>query len=233
MIRQLNLLALSLRKKGFPFQRAIDILYDWSWIRTLGFWQFDLDRTESVQEPTLNWSFADEQDCLRWQSSGADGFDPAQCELFLELLRQNNRMLIGRIDASEDIPDCYAFCATGSKPMTQKMSFHLDPGEGIIRTVYTREHCRGQGLATRLYSHWVSLAKESGLSRLLVDIDLSNTASIRAAEKAGAVRIPTIFYHIRFMKRSFSLTLGPMRNRIRNRHNSPRIEALNEVGDKK
>lgn len=226
MITRFNLFARKRREHGGLPGRFFDVLTDLCWVRTLGFWSFDLRRPDppwsKFRDDSIRWTFASTEDCRRWERTGSDGFSPDDCDLLVRLIEHGDRVLVGRIagierenEASEDVPDCYAVRATGRKPMTERCCFRTEPGEAVIRTVYTRNVFRGRGLATRLYAEHCRLAAEDGLTALLVDIESSNTASIRAAEKAGAVRVAgTTFYWIRLLKHSFYFMTGGLRSRI-------------------
>lgn len=218
-ITNLNLLKNRLHDRGGIVARLIDVLTDYCWIRTVFFWEFDLTASGFSQgrkkDEDIDWSLASSEDCRRWSGCGADGFEKEDCELLTELVKRGDRLVVGRLADSGEIPACYAVCAFGRKSMTRKYAFENGPKEGTIRTVYTRRDFRGRGLATRLYSEHCRIARESGLERLFVDIESSNVASYRAAEKAGAVRIATsTIYLFRFFKCSYIVAAGPLRTRI-------------------
>ena len=91
----------------------------------------------------------------------------------------------------------------------------MEPDEGTIRTVYTREQSRGRGLATQIYAELCCRAEEIGLTRIYVDIDFSNIASHRAAEKAGANRMQdAIVYETFFFKRAYIFVRGSLKSRF-------------------
>ena len=199
--------------------RLVNILADHLWIRTLYCWEYDLHRTDapwrSPDDGTIHWSLATIEDCRNWSQLGGDGFSKDDCELLIRLIEQGHFVLTGRGVVDQQVPDCYAACVTGRKPMTHRCFFQMLPGEGAIRTVYTRMAVRGRGLATRLYAQMCRTASERGFDRLYVDIDSSNRASIRAAEKAGAFRIEkTTIYELRWLKRSYLLVCGTLRTRF-------------------
>lgn len=236
MITRLNLLVRRLSRQYWFAQRFFQILTDYCWPTVLGFWEFDLqekDEAPEQRDEQIYWHFASIDDCRRWNDSGADGFSKDDCGLLMSLIEKGDRVLVGQLPQTlrqelyddfsngertkwpEDLPDCYAVCATDWKPMTDRVSFRMEKGEGIIRTVYTRTACRRRGLATRLYARWVKIASSEHFGRLFVDIETSNLGSIHAAENAGAVRLRSAnFYCFRFFKRSYAWPTGSLRDRF-------------------
>ncbi len=221
MITLMNRIAARLRQTKYV-GRLVNILTDYLWVRILYFWEFDLNRTDAPwrtpDDGAVRWGLATVDDCRQWKRNDVDGFSPDDCELLIQLIEQGNFVLAGFDNKNEtNIPDCYAACAVGTKPMTQRCGFHMEPNEGTIRTVYTRIHSRGRGLATRIYAQLCRIASERGFGKLYVDIDSSNRPSFRAAEKAGAIRMKgTTVYELRFLKRSYVFVRGSLRNRFIN-----------------
>lgn len=233
MITQLNLLVRSLSRRSRLLRRFFEISTDYCWLSVLGFWEFDLHQSpknddEQTEIPAIRWYFADVEDCRRWSRSGVDGFSENNCQLLASLIEKGDRVLVGQLPTGmrreiygeisgypDDLPDCYAACAVDWKPMTKRIVFCMEEGEGIIRTVYTRQACRRRGIARRLYGKWVEIVSREGFKRLYVDIDTSNTSSIYAAEQAGAHRLSSErFYVFRFFKSSFGLASGSFRSRF-------------------
>jgi GNAT superfamily N-acetyltransferase len=232
MITGINIFVRKLRGRGKFLRRCIDILTDYFWIRSLGFWEYDLTRTDAAwlkfrnENQLIRWRLATAEDCQDWSESGADGFSKEDCELLIQLLKSPEHfVLVGYKFRSknendnenkiETIPDCYAVCVTGKKPMTHRISFQMESNEGTIRTVYTRQGSRGQGFATQLYAEICCIAQEKGFNKLYVDIDTSNFASIRAAEKAGGILVPKMFFfELRFFKHSFGFVAGNYQNKF-------------------
>ena len=227
MITLINRLANYVAKQGRIPRRIIEILKSYCWVRVMRFWIFDLTRVDAPwrkfrkqSESLIRWERATLENCRRWIQSGADGFTSWQGELMIQLIEQEHLVLVGYIDNSDNsatqVPDCYATLAFGHKPMTQHCSFYMEPNEGTIRTVYTRERLRGRGLATKIYAELCCLAKERGLTKVYVDIDSSNIPSLRAAEKAGGVRMQdVVVYHFTFRKHIYQVwAQGSLKNRF-------------------
>ncbi|MDR1963266.1 MAG: GNAT family N-acetyltransferase [Planctomycetaceae bacterium] len=224
LITKMNLFARKLSSNGKYFRRFVDIFTDYLWIRSLAFWEFDLTlpdsqwkRFRTENDNFIRWSFATLEDCQCWSESGADGFSKDDCELLRQLIEQGGFVLTGyaNFSVSPMIPDCYAACVTGLKPMTQHCFFRMEQNEGVIRTVYTRQQSRGRGLATRLYAEICCIAEERGFKKLFVDIDCSNLPSIRAVEKAGAGWNPqSYFWELRLFKHSFGFPARKFRQRF-------------------
>lgn len=211
-------------------RRLFQILTDYAWMSVYYFWEFDLKDADrpwrNVDLDSLRWKLATTEDCRSWIRNAVDGFSAADCNLLLSLIEKGDRVLVGYLPDSrrkelygtsspDDLPDCYAACATIIKPITKSCSFQMQDGEGTVRTVYTRRAARGLGLARSLYAQWAETTAKEGFQRLFIDIESSNLPSIRAVEKAGAHRIDSfVFYQIRFFKRSYILPFGSLRSRI-------------------
>ena len=227
MITFINRLAIRVAERGRITAGIVRRIKNYCWIRTTGLWHFDLTRPDAPwrlfrEQPdnTVRWEQATVENCRRWVESGADGYTSWRGELLIQLIEQKHLVLVGYAknpdDSNSQVPDCYATLAFGHKPMTTQCSFYMEPDEGTIRTVYTREQARGRGLATKIYAELCCLAEERGLTRVYVDIDFSNIASYRSAEKAGAVRLRDIvIYETTFFKRAHIFVLGALKNRFR------------------
>jgi GNAT superfamily N-acetyltransferase len=228
MIACFNRLVRIVARQGRIPRRIVEIITNYCWMRTAGFWLFDLTRPgdswrrfREQQDSIVRWELATVENCRRWSKSGADGFSSYQCELLIRLIEEKHLVLVGYLNDSDNgnlgVPDCYATLAFGRKPMTEQCSFYTEPDEGTIRTVYTRERSRGRGLATQIYAELCSLAEERGLTKVYVDIDFSNVASIRAAEKAGGIlmRGVAVYYFVFFKRAYLFFAQGSLKNRLR------------------
>jgi len=222
-----NRLADIFASKGRVPRRIVGIYKRYCRILPTGFWVFDLTQSDAPwrrfreqQDNTVRWELATIEHCQLWGESGADGYTGWRYDLFVRLIEEKHIVLVGYTNNSDDgdsqVPDCYGTLALGRKLMTRWCSFYMEPEEGTIRTIYTREQSRGRGLATRIYAKLCCLAEERGLTKVYVDIDLPNIASYRAAEKAGAVRIwDTVIYKLFFFKRVYLFAWGSLKDRFR------------------
>ena len=208
-------------------RRIVGVVQDYCWIQTTGFWLFDLTRLDAPwrqfreqHDKTIRWELATIENCQLWDKSGTDGYTGWQYDLLIRLIEERHIVLVGYTDNSDSsdskVPDCYGTLALERKPMTRQCSFYMEPNEGTLRTFYTRQQSRGQGLATRMFTEFCNLAAERGLTKVYADIDRSNIASFRAAEKAGAVRIQDItIYEFSFFKRKYIFVRGALKDRFR------------------
>ena len=200
------------------------------WLRTYGVWMSDLATPDVPQlscreqhAGSVHWELATIEDCLLWSQSGADGFAPWQCVMMSKCIEENRLVLVGYENAENDpakrvlqVPDCYAILACDRKCVGTRCFFYAESGESVIHNLYVREQSRGRGLATRIYAEVHRRAQEYGLTKMYADIDLSNIASYKTAEKAGAVRIQdAIIYRVSFFKRSYIFARGSLKDRFR------------------
>jgi hypothetical protein len=71
-------------------------------------------------------------------------------------------------------------------PRVVRTYMRLMPNEGLIHDIVTGEKSRGMGVGTFMVSKIASvLITKYGLSRVIIDVNVRNTASLRMMEKAG------------------------------------------------
>ena len=227
MITFLNRLANSVARQGRMPRRIVAVLKKYCWIRRIGLWHFDLTRPDAPwrrfrqqNDNTVRWEKASPENCRVWGQSGADGYIPWQCEWLIRLIEEGHLVLVGYDNLSDggdpQVPDCYVALAFGHKTMTKRCSFCMEPDEGMILNAYTRERSRRRKLATKILAELCCLAEERGLTKVYTDIDLSNTASQRAVENAGGVRIRNaVIDRIYFCQTQYILARGPLKDRFR------------------
>jgi len=223
----INRLANTISKRGRIPRRIVEILKNYCWVRPVGFWLFDLTQSDAPwrrfreqHDNTVRWERATIERCRVWCESGADGFTGWRYDLLVRLIEEKRIVLVGYAHNADNndpqVPDCYTTLALGYKLVIRRCSFEMEPDEGAIQTAYTREQSRGRGLATRIYAELCCLAEELGLTKVYADIDLTNIASCRAAEKAGAFRMQdVIVYEITFFKHKYIVARGSLKNRFR------------------
>ena len=65
----------------------------------------------------------------------------------------------------------------------------LEPGDAYVYDVFVTPELRGRGLATALYHHLASVLVAEGRTRAVMLVRPHNTANLRAAARAGYMRV--------------------------------------------
>lgn len=89
-----------------------------------------------------------------------------------------------------------------------RMYMPLMPNEALIHDIVTAERFRGMGVGPFMVGRMASiLLTEYGVSRIIIDVNCRNRASLRMMEKVGLQAKDQVFYVSIFSKLAFQKTL--------------------------
>ncbi len=210
MITLLNRLAHKYKSRGGVLARLWDIAMELCWIEKIVVFMFGKSKRDVSDASPIVWRTATDLDVLNMAQAGDMGIDAKDPAYHLSLANAPNGMVVGELDGTVVAYGCFV---VGRKKFAQ-LAFRLDHDEAFLLALYTRSAFRGQGLATQAIAHCLRLLGDRGYRTAYIDISTSNTASLRAAQKARAVDTHTVCYRVRLLKHDFSFPRGCLKSRF-------------------
>lgn len=120
--------------------------------------------------------------------------DKSRIEEYGKKVDQNE---IGLFAESEGrmVGSIWATVNRGTKPSVARGYMRLLPGEAMIHDIVTGERCRGMGIGAYMVERMAAaVSEEYGVTKIIVDVNFRNKASLRMMERAGARKVDQVFY---------------------------------------
>ncbi len=188
------------------------------WIDQLLIYVYELDQMSLFESHELDlkwtdveWKVAQTADIETMYRLGGYEVNDWTRNFMLSFVESDHEFLL--LGLQGGIIHTYAVCAVQKKRMNGRF-FRLKDDEAFISVCFTHANSRGQGWGPRCIREICRRCQLDGKRRVFIDISIANAASIRSAEKAGALETGSGYYRNRIWKRDHLWPFGEYRGRF-------------------
>ncbi len=195
------------------WRRFRSIITEVFWIDKIMIYVYELDRLGLAEqsEPSVEWKVATTEDIDAMYRQGGYDVDKRSRDFFLSFVESDHEYLL--LGLQNGTIHTYAVCAVEQKRMNG-LFFRLENDEAFISVCFTRAESRGRSWGPRCIREICRRCQVAGKHRVFIDISEANAASIRSAEKAGAVKTDSGYYRNRIWERDHLRPFGRYRDRF-------------------